>query len=743
MRFLFYKLTRVALFIFIFVLAGCMGTNWKKSADKSYESGDYRKAYYDYQNAIKEDPEILEDPEIKSRVWQSELNMNLASARDSKKNNDWLNALDDYQKVLGIDAGNPEAIQQIPLMKNKLCVSYLDKAVDAAVQGYKDEAERMVGLAVEADPLNTLGNRASAIIKSDDSVSSKDLEQLVKESEEQVALFTYNIPARINIYKANLQMKKARAVYDEALKADQEGKFRRSHELASEALKIWPHHSESQTLRDRSKSKIDEVDRLADVFTKLIQDKKWDDAKAVIGKISSMDRELSLAYNMTNELEEKASDYHLQLGREYKSNNDFTKAEREFRKALTFKDEWKVAKQEIVLLRLVKSELLVKQGKTGEAFLTLQALKYTGITTYRLDDEIELLEGKILNSISVPVEITVSSSGGTKPLEADMQSRLEAALKKSGRSVLKSSYGEEKAYVLKVDLEHVDTKKDTLMYGAKRKRYIDVKKVKNPKHEYMERELDRENERLRDLDRKRRTVCYHCRGTGREKCSTCSGAGNIPCKVCPVKTGTKTTASRCSTCNNTKSITCSRCKSGKQVCRTCSGTGNRYHIRSSEISTLKRDVRKLKREYDKTPRYIEKKMERYWRYNYRKEAVETKLFLNLELLNSDSESIRQKSKTYIIKEADDAIDNPNRRIGLRENMMVLPSESEMERRVTKGAAADIFKIAFKEIISAEIRNRQERGLGSLEVQVESLLLLKKIDYRSHLTEEKKLLQRIK
>lgn len=85
---------------------------------------------------------------------------------------------------------------------------------------------------------------------------------------------------------------------------------------------------------------------------------------------------------------------------------------------------------------------------------------------------------------------------------------------------------------------------------------------------------------------KKTTPCSTCLGTGKRNCGFCSGSGTMRCNYCQGRGYSESKMKECTVCKGKMEVPCQncsgnkkidcpnkKCENGKEVCRTCNGSG--------------------------------------------------------------------------------------------------------------------------------------------------------------------------
>ncbi len=747
------------LFLIGMSLTGCAAKKLIKQGDASMLANRPAEAARYYRKALEHDSDLAEKADFVAKLKRAR---SLAAYEEGKflaNQGLWEQAAVKFSETLEIDPESAQAKQSLAKAKKEASKQCHSRALEYADQGKLNQAIVELKRALELDPDNLDAKDALDSVSSakkdrqsrtqslyDSALALQGQKKWLKSSETLRAAVKLNpnhLPSRANLHRSDDALRQARAKYRAGSGLAGKGRLDEAIAALKESLNIWPYFDEASGALAQTQTRRDESERLYTEAARLAKQRRWDDAirqaEAAL-RIYPFHRPAGDVLGMSKR---SAAAEHCEAGNRLLAGNNLAEAEKEFQRSLGYVPFMVPAREGLARADCIRGVAEQGKGQWGSALLWYtEANNHISKPEYL--SKITAARSRVLSRISFGIGVNVTDAKARGTVESSaLRSRVFADILTKKPQFLRlesaKNIANPPSYTVAVNLEDLSVRGGLVRSENRAHRYTAYREIPNPEITRLSIMLQAAHRDLARLRRDFNRQCHQCHGTGRVQCPICRGRGRI------------------------KGHTCARCKgTGKYNCPACHQkrrTPNRHHprhrghIRTTRVTRRQLErklaqVRHLQRQLAVAPATITESFSANWLYvinHYEKSgAIRASIRItNATGVMTDAITVR---KTF--RQADTTIDNPNPRIGLSSDPLILSSNDEARTSMIHAAGSEVavkivaavLKARASEVrAKAENASRRGNSIDATEAYVNLVHLMKPYDA----TEAARLLERLR
>jgi tetratricopeptide (TPR) repeat protein len=774
------KITFIALLFLIgTVLTGCTAKKLIKRGDASMLANRPAEAARYYREALEHDSDLVEKADFVAKFKRARSQAAYKEGKSLANQGLWEQAAVKFSESLEIDPEFAQAERSLAKAKKEASKQCHKRALEYADQGKLNQAIIELKRALEFDPDNLDAKNAIDSVSSarkdrqnktqilyDSALALQGQKKWMRSSEALRAVVRLNpnhLPSRTNLHRSDEVLRQARAKYHAGSRLANEGRLDEAIAALKESLDIWPYFDEASGALARTQARRDESERLYTDAARLAKQRRWDDA------IRQADAALKIypfhrpAGDVRVESKRSAAAEHCEAGNRLLTGNNLAEAEKEFQRSLGYVPFMVPAREGLARADCIRGVADQEKGQWGSALLWYtEANNHISKPEYL--SKITVARSRVLSRISFGIGVNAANAGVWQDAESSaLRSRVFAGVSARKPQFLRlesaKNIAKPPSYTVTVNLEDLSVRGGLVRSENRTHHYTTYREIPNPEIPRLSLLLQiarRDLARLmRDFNRQRRTsgrfVCQTCRGTGKERCTKCRGTGKVKCTKCRGKGKIK--GRTCSRCKGTGKRKCPTCRGSKKIlCSVCSGRGKKRrpvqhprhhgHVRVSrvtrrQIERKRAQVRRLQHQLAMAPVTVTESFSAEWPYvinHYEKSgAIRTRIQITSNVPGATPEVITVR-KTFRQKDA--TVNNPNPRIGLRADPLILSSNDEVRTSLIRTAGSEVaakivaavLKAKASEVrVKAENASRRGNSIDATEAYVDLVHIMRPYD----------------
>ncbi|HUU58903.1 MAG TPA: hypothetical protein VMZ50_05120 [Phycisphaerae bacterium] len=708
------------------LLGGCVGKIIKKG-DAALAADRPATALQHYREALRKKPDLVEDETFVGKLKQAEVLAAYQEGVALAERREWEPAIRKFEESLTLDPAFEQARRALSDAKRAGSKDYHARALRSADEGRLNDAVTQLQRAIELDPANLDAKEALESVSQKKTIRRTEAQELysqsLKRQEEKrwskasdslaaaIAANPNHLPARAALHQCKAKLARAGELYAAGTRLLGEKQLDKAIASLTGALEVWPFHdgarprlAEAEALRTRAEELLAEAKTLA-------AQRRWDET------VEAAERSLAIfpfhgeTVALARQAKREAADAHCDAGDKLLAAGKLGAAEGEFSTAFRYVPDMNRAKDGLAEVCAVRGRGAADDGLWGAALLWhMKAAGHSSAPRYRAG--VGEARSAVLERIgfTLAVDVTRGGSGSGVPA-AEVRSVLPAAMAASAPGFLSTvqGAGAPPTYTAAVEPGGIDIEK-RLVYTERRTHAYTVRReVANPELPHTAALLRSAEGDLARLESRFAAHCPHCRG-----------AGHLPR---PNSQQGKRPAGRAGP--------------GRTACPQCRGTGRQWPGEENRLNTKRREVQHLRDRLRSTPPTVWRDFPAQWEYAVLHYEKTGRAAVHVAIRDdAGGDAAAPFAVTESTRYTDSVIENANPGIGLRQDSLDLPSDTQVRRRLIDGVTTKTAKAIVTAVLRARIAETEQRaarlaraadGAGALEARVDAALLTEPLD----------------
>jgi len=707
------------------LLSGCVGKIIKKG-DAALAADRPATALQHYREALRKKPDLVEDETFVGKLKQAEVLAAYQEGVALVERGEWEPAIRKFEESLTLDPAFEQARRALSDAKRAGSRDYHARALRSADEGRLNDAVTQLKRAIELDPANLDAKEALESVSQkrtlrrteaqelySQSLEMKEEKRWSKASDALAAAITANpnhLPARAALHQCKAKLARAGELYTAGTRLLGQKRLDKAIASLTDALEVWPFHggararlAEAEALRTRAEELLAEAKTLA-------AQRRWDET------VEAAEQSLEIfpfhgeTATLARQAKREAADAHCDAGDKLLTAGKLGAAEAEFATAFRYVPGMNRAKDGLAEVCAVRGRGAADNGLWGAALLWhMKAAGHSSAPRYRAG--VGEARSAVLERIGFTLAVDVTrGGGGSRVLAAEVRSALPAAMSGAAPGFLSivQGAGAPPAYTAAVEPGGIDIEKRLAHTQRRTHAYTVRREVANPELHRTAALLRSAEQDLARLESRFAAQCPHCRGAAR-----------LPR---PRSQGKRPAG---------------RAGPGRIACPHCRGTGRQWPREQNRLNTKRREVRRLRDRLRSTPPTVWRDFPAQWEYAVLHYEKTGRAAVHVAIGDAAGRDVATPfAVTESTRYTNSVIENANPRIGLRQDSLDLPSDTQVRRRLINAVTAKTAKAILTAVLRARIAETEQRAArlaragdraAALEARVDAALLTEPLD----------------
>lgn len=676
--------------ICIVTLTGCKATRYVDRGDEDLLAGRPSMALANYKRALAKDPNLREKPAFQAKLLEANWRSSFEEAKSYERQLGWEQAISKYEETLRYHPGFQPAIDGIAAAKTRGANQRYETALNNANNGDLGKAAVNLRRSLELNRNNASALSALASIEGGappaTAAAYSQAQSLTNARQWQHAATAYeaiirsdrnHLPSRIELFKAKQKLDASTSLSTTAAKQLGERRLDASIASAKESLAIWPSNNPAQESLSRALSQREQAEALYQQALQQKGNQQWDAAIISAQKVRAAFPFHPAMGGFDQQVKDEAAQTYVTEGNRLLEAGELEAANNTFRAAFKYKPSDNAAKKGLAEVAHAHGKGAETDGLPGNALLWYMDSQRQQPKDNKYQEAVSRARAKVAVTANFDITLTTQDSkNNTNADTAKLQEVLTRELIATKPAYVNVTAGGANQrvrgplYKAMVTLNRIQTEQRLISTQRKVHVFTNYKSVPNPKIPYLDREFhSAERELARARVAQIRNRCNSCSGRGDINCSRCGGRGKH-------RHGDKESA--CSVCGGR----------GHSSCGRCGGRGHYFAIDSYRVNRAAARVNDLARQLRHEPRFVKEKYQLQWPYTVETHARrgEASAVLNVIDANANNKTINSLTVNPVFNITDQMIVNPNPKLGLQEDRLVLPTDAFAYNALMDGAA---------------------------------------------------------
>ncbi len=725
---------KITFFLLLFLIgtaiAGCAAKKLIKQGDASMLANRPADAARYYSKALEHDSDLAEKADFVAKLKRAKSQAAYKEGKSLANQGMWEQAAVKFSETLEIDPESAQAKQSLAHAKKEASRQCHSRALEYADQGKLNQAIAELKRALELDPDNLDAKDALDSVSSakkdrqsrtqslyDSALALQGQQKWLMSSETlrtTVKLNPNHLPSRVNLHRSDEVLRQARAKYRAGSSLAGKGRLDEAIAALKGSLDIWPYFDEASGALARTQARRDESERLYENAANLAKQRRWDDAIRQAEAARKIYPFHHPAGDVLAESKQSAAAEHCEAGNRLLAGNNLAEAEKEFQRSLGYVPYLVPATEGLARVDDIRGVADQEKGQWGSALLWyMEANNHISKPEYL--GKIKAARGRVLSRISFGIGVNVTDAKVRGTVESSaLRSRVFADILAKKPQFLRLEDAQNGAkppfYTVAVNLEDLSVRGGLIRSENRTHRYTAYREIPNPEITRLSVMLQAAH---RDLARLRRDFNRQGHATGKSKRSTSRGKKQAPVRHPRRRGYVKTTRA------------------------------TKWNIERKLAQ-----VRRLQHQLAIAPATITESFPARWPYvinHYEKSGT---IRTSIRITNATGVTLDAITVRKTFRQEDATVDNPNPRIGLHADPLILCSNDEVRASMIHAAGSEVAaKIVAAVLkakaskIRAKAQNASRRGnsIDATEAYMELVHLMEPYDA----TEAARLLERLR
>ncbi|MBT3375368.1 MAG: tetratricopeptide repeat protein [Lentisphaerae bacterium] len=731
---------------------GCAATREVRRARTAMAQGRPILARGHLESAARLSPKRLRDPEFREKLRIARRDARHAEGAQLARGQKWDAALNAFEDVLEIESGWPDALRSIAETKQWAAAALHQQALAQADMGRARDAAASAARAltyVPDHPGAQQAHHATQFPEADETrggvhyriatqhITTQRWPEAAEALREATVANPNHLPARARLFEAKERVSRAKALFDKAVSALEQHDLGEAESAFSRSLDVTPHAGRTAERLEHVKQLIAHATKLTEQAQDHLAHRRWDSAIKSAGNVLQLWSTHPQAEELRSTAASGAARDAITQGRELLKQAHYTRAEREFERALTYRPDSAKAKESLSDAALARA----RSAEVGEAWGAALLWRITAQQRHqRKSDSAEITRTitRVLNRLQTDLSLAVLGPGGKIDADAldlaqGLRDRLQAKLPSFIQLSPADLSGKETNvdYELRLECLGINIDQEVIQRASRTHLY-------NVEHRFPNVEIARTRELIHSCEHQV-TVLSH-RLTEAESRLHHLRRSAPPTPRHPKKHDASTGGNAASP--STRHGQRGRHETGEadQDNAHHGGTNHAHqgehhahakyaehqrreqHLQSQvnrcrrDLDNERRELRRLRRRLDSLPRTIVEVHRKTWPYVRVTERKTGRLVARLNLVSTKTgkpaaEQVFEVSK----QDQDDAIENPNPDIGLKSDPLILRTNQSIRGSLLNAASIRTAEAAI-DMVHEQIRLRLEQERDAVRGQ---------------------------